>query len=60
VLVVISLAGAWGIWKLFGIDKRWPGEGVLVTSKPGDRFVPLEFKYPQYQAEFAKLNQIEQ
>jgi len=55
----ISLAGAWGIWKLLGMDKHWEGEGVLVTSKPGDRFVRIEFKHPQYRAEFAKLNQIE-
>jgi hypothetical protein len=55
---VLIFGIAWGIWKLLGIDKRWPAEGIEIISAPNDSSVRLLFKQPQYQTEFVKLNQI--
>ena len=54
---IVAFGIAWGIWKLLGIDTRWPGEGIIITSRPSDRFVRLQFRQAQYQADFVKLNQ---
>lgn len=56
-LLLTGLGTGWGVWKLLRVDRRWPGEGVEITSRPNDAFVRLLFKQSRYQEEFTKLNQ---
>jgi hypothetical protein len=53
--LIIFGVTALGLWKLFGIEKRWPGAGITILRDSYET-VELEFAQSAYQAEFVKLN----